>query len=229
MDRSASVDIAIAGAGHTALTAALTLASALPQRRIALLSGAQPEGGADPRVTALSGSSREIFSALGCWSAIVARSAPITDICVSESRAPLRAHLGPSSGAAFGQVIANHHLTECLTEAVAGLANVAYLPAATGALQFRADACGVAVAGGAVETRLLVIADGAESPLREHLGMAVERRDYGVSALLAEVVLAAPHGGLALEHFTPSGPLALLPLPARGGARARRPGLGVAS
>jgi len=215
---SARVDIAVAGAGHTAFTAALALALALPQRRIALLCGAPPEGGSDPRVTALSASSREIFSQLELWPELAARSEPIKDICVSERRAPVRTRLGPAAGMMpFGHVIENRDLAACLRDAVTRVANIECLPAAAGVPHFRAEGCAVPVAGGELETRLLVIADGADSRLREHLGIALDARDYAVSALLATVVLAGPHRGLAHEHFTRDGPLALLPLPARAG------------
>jgi ubiquinone biosynthesis UbiH/UbiF/VisC/COQ6 family hydroxylase len=214
---SARVDIAVAGAGHTAFTAALALARALPRRRIGLLCGVRPAGESDPRVTALSASSREIFAQLGLWPELVARSEPISDICVSERRAPVRARLGPAAGMPFGHVIENRDLAACLSDAVTGLANVECLPAVAGGPRFRPEGCAVPLAGGEIETRLLVIADGADSPLREHLGIAVDARDYGVSALLATVVLAEPHFGLAHEHFTHDGPLALLPLPVRAG------------
>ena len=211
------MDIAVAGAGYTAFTAALALALALPQQRIALLCGTRREGEADPRVTALSASSREIFSQLGLWPELAARSEPIRDICVSERKAPLRARLGPAAGAPFGHVIENRDLAACLADAVTRLANIQCLPPAAGVPRFHAEGCAVPVADDDIETRLLVIAEGAGSPLRGQLGIAVDVRDYGVSALLATVALAGPHRGLAHEHFTRDGPLALLPLPVRAG------------
>ena len=41
--------------------------------------------------------------------------------------------------------------------------------------------------------------------------MARKRRDYGQVALIAKVTTASPHGGVAYERFTNSGPVALLP------------------
>jgi 2-octaprenyl-6-methoxyphenol hydroxylase len=63
-----------------------------------------------------------------------------------------------------------------------------------------------------METSLLVIADGAASGLREHLGVAVEEKSYGQHALIANIATAQPHQGCAFERFTDEGPLALLPL-----------------
>ena len=214
----AAVDIAVAGTGHTALTAALALARALPHWRIALLGGADAAGGADPRVTALAASSREIFVQLGIWPALAAAAAPILDIRIDEQGAPASACLGPVAAAdAFGHVIENPLLSAALAAAVAALPNVERLPAVTGTPRPAADHCALPVGEGSVVARLLVVADGTDSPLRTALGIEVEARDYGTTALLATLELDAPHGGLACEHFTPSGPLALLPLPARDG------------
>ena len=60
---------------------------------------------------------------------------------------------------------------------------------------------------------LLVIADGAESVLREQLGFLTRRKAYGQSAIVANLSFPKDHEGCAFERFTQSGPLALLPLP----------------
>jgi 2-octaprenyl-6-methoxyphenol hydroxylase len=62
-----------------------------------------------------------------------------------------------------------------------------------------------------LEAGLLVGADGAESLVREALGIAVERHDYGQTAVICNVTPAAAHNGRAFERFTPTGPFALLP------------------
>lgn len=214
----ATLDIAIAGTGHTALTAALVLARAVPHWRIALLGASGAGGGADPRVTALAASSREVFSALGLWPALAAQAAPIRDIRVSERGAPAQAGLGPvAEAAAFGHVIANGALGACLAQAVAASGNVRRLARVAGVPRPGAGHFEVPLEGGVLCARLLVVADGADSPLRAALGIETRIRDHAATALLATLELAAPHRGVAFEHFTPSGPLALLPLPTRDG------------
>lgn len=216
-----AVDIAIAGSGHTALAAALMLARAVPQWRIALLGGADAAASTDPRVTALAASSREIFTELGIWSALAAVAAPILDIRIDEHGAPARANLGPVPAEdALGHVIANAALSAGLAAAVAAQANVLALPAVAGPPRFAADHVAVPVGGGMLSARLLIVADGANSPLRTGLGIETDTRDYAATALLATLELDSPHCGVAFEHFTASGPLALLPLPACAG-RAR--------
>src|SRR5690606_15831377 len=63
-----------------------------------------------------------------------------------------------------------------------------------------------------VRARLLVAADGARSPAREMAGIGHEVREYGQAAVIANVTPATDHAGTAFERFTPSGPLAMLPL-----------------
>jgi 2-octaprenyl-6-methoxyphenol hydroxylase len=63
-----------------------------------------------------------------------------------------------------------------------------------------------------LRTRLLVVSDGVNSKVREMLGIAVTRREYHQTALIANVTTAEPHRYTAYERFTPHGPLALLPL-----------------
>jgi len=66
--------------------------------------------------------------------------------------------------------------------------------------------------GKQIETRLLVGADGMNSPVREAAGIATEGRDYEKSVFTANVHLSVPHEGIARQLFTPEGPFATLPL-----------------
>jgi len=68
-----------------------------------------------------------------------------------------------------------------------------------------------------LQARLLVVADGVNSPLCQHLGVATQEVDYHQQALVTTVGLQRDHGGVAFERFTDSGPMALLPLPRREG------------
>ncbi|MEM9938893.1 MAG: FAD-dependent oxidoreductase [Pseudomonadota bacterium] len=63
-----------------------------------------------------------------------------------------------------------------------------------------------------IRTRLLIGADGMNSPVRKALGISVEGRDYGKSVFTANVKLDRPHQGIARQLFLPEGPFATLPL-----------------
>jgi 2-octaprenyl-6-methoxyphenol hydroxylase len=62
-----------------------------------------------------------------------------------------------------------------------------------------------------ITATLVIAADGANSPVREMLGVSSTTRDYGQSALVTEVDLAGDHDYAAYERFTKTGPIALLP------------------
>ncbi|MHA7898360.1 MAG: FAD-dependent oxidoreductase [Henriciella sp.] len=66
--------------------------------------------------------------------------------------------------------------------------------------------------GKIVRARLLVGADGMNSPVRTAAGIATEGRDYQKSVFTANVHLSKPHEGIARQLFTPEGPFATLPL-----------------
>jgi len=63
-----------------------------------------------------------------------------------------------------------------------------------------------------VDAALLVGADGTESFVRERLGVAVQRHDYGQSLFVCTITPARDHAGQAFERFSDEGPVALLPL-----------------
>lgn len=60
--------------------------------------------------------------------------------------------------------------------------------------------------------RLLIIADGAQSPLREKLLFPLYKYNYQQQALVATVKTKLPHNYCARQIFLPTGPLAFLPL-----------------
>ncbi len=66
--------------------------------------------------------------------------------------------------------------------------------------------------GNAIETALVVGAEGHDSWLRRTLGVPVTDRDFGQTAIIAHVTGERPHGDTAWQRFLPDGPLALLPL-----------------
>jgi 2-octaprenyl-6-methoxyphenol hydroxylase len=63
-----------------------------------------------------------------------------------------------------------------------------------------------------ITARLVVAADGAHSSVRAAAGIDATVEDYDQVAIAANVRTDRRHDGTAYERFTPSGPLALLPL-----------------
>jgi len=69
--------------------------------------------------------------------------------------------------------------------------------------------------GSALATRLLIAADGADSPLRTLAGIDSVARDYGHRAVVANFVCEKDHRGIACQWFDNGAVLAWLPLPGR--------------
>jgi 2-octaprenyl-6-methoxyphenol hydroxylase len=63
-----------------------------------------------------------------------------------------------------------------------------------------------------LRAKLLVAADGARSSVREQLGIAALRWEYGQHAVIANITPTLPHENVAYERFTEAGPIALLPM-----------------
>lgn len=227
-------DIVIAGGGMVGVSLALQLAQALPSTvAITLVEGfALPAPGAAPqyhpsfdaRSTALSFSSYEIYRRMGVWQALEQWVCPIDSIHVSN-----RGHFGSTlmqtadcGWPALGYVVENPWLGQALLGALHRQGRVEVLsPARVTALAPANAGIALDVEGAASahwQARLLVVADGAGSGLRDSLGVTVREKPYGQSALIANVSFARPHDGRAFERFTDTGPLALLPLlPSRPG------------
>lgn len=214
-------DVLIAGGGMVGASLAVALAG-LPLRVMlveAVPAGSPGQPSFDARTTALSRSSQHILATLGIWAGVAADAAPIRRIHVSE-----RGRFGTTvidgdeeGGEPLGYVLENRLLGAALWRAMGARPGLEIrAPASVSAVATGEDAVTATLRSGAgaadVRTRLLVVADGARSPLRAGLGIAARVRPYGQVAITGNVAVSNPgSGGTAFERFTAAGPLALLP------------------
>jgi 2-octaprenyl-6-methoxyphenol hydroxylase len=63
-----------------------------------------------------------------------------------------------------------------------------------------------------ISAALCIAADGRNSKLREAAGIKTVGWAYDQIGIVATVQFSAPHGGVAIQHFLPGGPFAILPL-----------------
>ncbi len=187
--------------------------------------GAAGQPSFDERTTALGNASRRIFEALGVWPALAPEAAAIRSIHVSDAGRFGFARLQAQEQGieAFGYVVPNRALGAALWARLRESALLSLrVPARVTALEIAAAGVRLEVeAGGATEAfsaRLVVAADGAHSQVRAAAGIEAGVEDYQQVAVVANLRSDEPHGGRAFERFTPSGPIALLPL--AGGGRA---------
>ena len=214
------VELAIIGGGLVGASLALALQDGARARgwRIVLIEPFAPgdsyQPSYDARSSALAYGSRLIFERLGLWSQLAARAEPLLHIHVSEQGrfGATRMHAADEGVPALGYVAENAWLGQCLWQALDPEVVSWRCPAEVADLQALADGYRLRLKDGAtLDCDLAVLADGGRSGLRERLGIAVERRPYGQSALIANVTPSLPHGGEAFERFTAQGPMALLP------------------
>jgi len=176
----------------------------------------------DARSTALSYSSRLIYEKIQLWDQLSQWLCPIETIHVSS-----RGRFGSSllqavdyGWTALGYVVENAWLGNALIQALYRQGRVEIIsPARVAAAVPEGQGMRLRLEGEAeiaLETALLIVADGAASGLRQQLGVAVREKSYGQHALVANVAFAEPHKGCAYERFTDQGPVALLPLLATG-------------
>lgn len=217
-------DILIVGGGMVGASLAAALAP-LPVR-VAVIEAFPPASAAQPsyddRSTAVAHGSRKIFEAMGCWQALVEAATPIERIHVSDRGRFGFARLDADDFGtdALGYVVENRRLGQALWRVLGEAGDTDLLcPARVCGVESQPHRALVDVAldGGRMVTlraALVVAADGARSPVREQLRIPVTIRDYGQTALIANVTPAEPHGNEAFERFTDHGPLAMLPLSA---------------
>jgi len=192
-----------------------------PQQAPEHKSDAQPQAlhpSYDARNTALANGTCHVFDQLGLWQSMREYAVPIHTIDITNQgsfgRAVIRAE--EERVRALGYVIENRYMGKFLSEHLQRCPNVQYLaPAEIGGLHYEGDQI---VASVEVDGRwemfkspLVVIADGAQSQGRELLGIGADVTAYDQVAIVTAVTPDRPHNNLALERFTASGPLAVLP------------------
>jgi 2-polyprenyl-6-methoxyphenol 4-hydroxylase len=218
-------DIAIIGGGMVGISLALLLAQQKRWKVLVLESQSIHQGeipqyspSFDARSTALSWSSRCIFEKLGVWQKIQQHAQSIATIHVSD-----RGHMGltrlqaqEAGVEALGYVVENSWLGSVLMQQLAqtdieliGDAKIQTIQPKADAMQLTATLENQEVE---INTRLLVVADGADSASAKLLGIQTQKKDYGHSAIIANLSLEAAHQAVAYERFTDQGPMALLPL-----------------
>ena len=230
--------MAVVGAGPAGLTLALLAAEQLPQAQVTLFD-ARPldhDVSADARTLALSLGSVQLLQRLGVWPAELAQ--PILQVHVSQAPPTLRLWGADSAVQLsaedervpmFGAVLSHGQLVAALQRAWTAAATrqphgqphdhphgqpqrlVSRFGTPVSAVKALSD--GVEIDAGVAEHfDLAVIAEGGVFAEQARKSVA---HDYQQTAWVGTVELEGGTTGLAVERFTRSGPLALLPLPSR--------------
>lgn len=214
-------DVTLIGAGMVGATAALMLAQRLPSLRIRLLERfdvtqtRSPQASFDQRATAVAAGSWDLLRSLNLESELADQSGVIREVQVSDRGHWGHAHIRAQEHQLerLGRVVPNQALGRALMQRMQQVPNIELrAPQTVQKISAMASGYRIESDGGSFNTRLLIMADGANDALKKQLGIAARQTDYQQLAAIANIQVTEPHRGRAFERFTKDGPMALLPL-----------------
>lgn len=215
-------DIVIGGGGLAGLALALALKQAVGGHlKVIICDPAFAKAPRpDDRAFALAAGGRRMFEALGVWDRIAPEAEPIRDMVITDSRLndPVRPVFLTFEGDVgadepFASMVPQGALLRALRDA-AEAQGVSLRAAAVTSCETTTARIHVTLSDGAViDAALLCGCDGGASPIRRMAKIDVVRWSYEQSGIVTTIAHERPHHGRAEEHFLPSGPFAILPLP----------------
>ena len=224
-------NVLIVGGGHVGLSFALLLAhhgiaSTLLEKMgyptISPNDDSNRSHYLDSRNTALSRRTVQIYQEIGLWDELQSHACRIDAVQISEQGSFGRAQLNKDEEKveSFGQVMENAWLGRKLLlaaqqEPLIALidhANVTAVAQQNDMVTLSFSYYGKEEHEQQLQASVLVACDGRDSTVRQLLGIGTTTYDYQQTAIVGVVETDKPHGHVAIERFSPAGPLAVLPL-----------------
>ena len=209
-------DTVVIGGGPAGLTAAIALAET--GARTALIARRAPY--ADNRTTALLGASTDLLERLDVWRRCRDKAAALVTMRLVDDtgrliRAPEVRFTSDEIGLEqFGYNIDNRSLMVALEERAAELSNLTRFDDEAASIDPQdADVQIRTGTGQLLSARLVIGADGRQSPSRAAAGIDVSRRELAQSALTFNICHSRPHQNISTEFHTLQGPCVFVPLP----------------
>ena len=176
----------------------------------------------DSRNTALSRRTVQIYQEIGLWDELQSHACRIDAVQISEQGSFGRAQLNKDEEKveSFGQVMENAWLGRKLLlaaqqEPLIALidhANVTAVAQQNDMVTLSFSYYGKEEHEQQLQASVLVACDGRDSTVRQLLNIGTTTYDYQQTAIVGVVETDKPHGHVAIERFSPAGPLAVLPL-----------------
>lgn len=212
-----TADLLILGGGLVGMT--LALAAAKKGLSSHVVDRADPAEltaeGFDDRATAISTASWHLFGNIGIAGGLEQFACDIASIAVTDQNKPGRLDFVPGpDGGTLGRMFPNRRLRLALFEAAAAEPLI-HWAAKSEVTERQRSEYGVAAVlddGRKLKARLMIAAEGRQSPTRDAAGITIANWDYRHRAIIAGLTHERPHGNVAWEIFYPAGPFALLPM-----------------
>ncbi len=221
MSGAHDTEILISGGGFAGLALGIALAGAGYAAAVVeagdLDAALAPEF--DGRVSAIAPDVRRMLETLEVWDGI-AEYQTVTDIVVSGGTleggaSPFFLHIGENDGdvPAF-DMVENRHLRTALLARARRTPGLSLLPGRriAAAASTPAGVTAQLSDGASATARLLVAAEGRNSPLRDAYGIKTSGWSYKQWGIVCTVAHERPHESVAQEYFLPSGSFAILPM-----------------
>lgn len=181
----------------------------------------------DARVSALTPQSCDLLKRIGVWSDVVKqRICPYDSMQVwdAEGTGSIAFTAADIDQPELGTIVENSVILAGLYKRLSAIENLTLLPGhsiTALSIEETNEATRQAVvntdSGESFVTRLLIAADGANSPVREMSGFRTREWDYQHHAIVTTVTHEQAHEFCARQRFLDSGPLAFLPLSGNAG------------
>ncbi|GAF60460.1 2-octaprenyl-6-methoxyphenol hydroxylase [Psychrobacter sp. JCM 18903] len=223
--------VLIAGGGHVGLSFALLLAHhgiasmLLEKNSYPTISPNEDSNRShylDSRNTALSRRTVQIYQEIGLWDELQSHACRIDAVQISEQGSFGRAQLNKAEERveSFGQVMENAWLGRKLLLAaqqeplitLIDNANVIAVTQQADGVTLSFNYYGEEEHEQQLQASVLVACDGRDSTVRQLLNIGTTIYDYQQTAIVGVVETDKPHAHVAIERFSPAGPLAVLPL-----------------
>ncbi len=212
-------DVVVVGAGIVGLTMAMALSDS--GLDVAIIDE-NPEDQSlteapELRVSAINLASQRIFENLGVWQDVLKqRLQPYQAMQVwdQDSFGKIDFSHTDVDQKSLGSIVENKVLRNALLNSVSALPQTELMiPAKISTIGFGVQESFITLQDGTMLTAKLVVgADGANSFVRKKANLPLTFWDYEHSAIVATMKTELPHQNTARQVFTPSGPLAFLPL-----------------
>lgn len=229
MASATTCDILISGGGIAGLTAAAAFGTA--GFDVICVDPTPPiterdAKGADMRTTAMLQPARDLLEAAGLWDPLAPHAAALDVMRIVDAGGPdgtpsdiKEFKASDVSDQAFGWNFPNWQLRREILGRLKTLPNVDFRPGTgTQSLFTRTGEARVGLSDGSrIKAKLVIAADGRNSPMRDAAGIGVHTKRYGQKALAFAVTHPIPHENVSTEIHKTGGPFTLVPLPDHNG------------